>query len=64
MKEMNCNHCGKAFDEEMLFCPNCNTPTPKQKDLETAGTQNLFIRFFVILVVFCIIMMLWLPRDI
>lgn len=64
MKEMNCNHCGNTFDEEMRFCPYCNTPTPKQKDLETAGTQKNFIRFLVILVVFCIVMMLWLPRDI
>ena len=60
MKETNCNHCGKAFDEAMRYCPYCNTPTPKQKELET---QKKFIRYFLILIVFCIIMVLWLPRD-
>lgn len=64
MKETNCNHCGQAFDEEIRVCPCCKTPTPHQKDLETAKIQKKFIRFFVILVIFCIIMMLWLPRDI
>ena len=64
MKETNCNHCGRAFDEEMRFCPYCSTPMPKQKELEMAKTQKKFIRYFLILIVFCIIMVFWLPRDI
>ncbi len=64
MTETNCNHCGQAFDEEKRFCPYCNTPTPQQKDREAAETQKKFIRFLIVLAVFCIIMMLWLPRDI
>lgn len=63
MKDMHCNHCGRVIDEEMRFCPYCNTPTPKQKELETRETQKRFIRYFLILIIFCIIMVLWLPRD-
>ena len=64
MKEMTCNHCGRAFDEEQHFCPYCHNPTPQQKDRETAESQKKFLRFLVILVIFCIIMVFFLPRDI
>lgn len=63
MSEITCNHCGEHFDEEVRYCPYCSTPTPKQKDLDTAETQKKFIRYFVILVIFCIVMVLWLPRE-
>lgn len=53
-----------AFDADLSACPYCNTPTPGQQDPETTGTKKRFIRYFVILVIFCIFMILWLPRDI
>ena len=64
MKESTCKHCGMAFDADLSACPYCNTPTPGQQDPETTGTKKRFIRYFVILVIFCIFMILWLPRDI
>ena len=63
MKQAICNHCGMPFDEQLRSCPNCDTPTPRQKERETAGIQRKFIRYFLIIVVFCVIMMLWLPRE-
>lgn len=64
MKEATCNHCGMAFDAQLSTCPYCRTPTPRQADLEKSDTVRKFIRFFVILVIFCIVMVIWLPRVI
>ena len=63
-KQLSCNHCGTVFAEEARHCPNCDTPTPKQSELETAEIQKKFIRYFVIVMIICVIMVLWLPRDI
>jgi len=64
MSETRCNHCGETYDDALAACPYCNTPAPRQRDREAAGTQRRFIRFFLVLVVVCAILMLWWPREV
>jgi len=60
MSEFNCKHCGGKIGAEQSICEHCGIPLPpnyaKQK-------QRTFILWFVILVIFCIFMMIWLPPD-
>ncbi len=62
MSEIACSHCAKSFSEELGYCPHCKTPTVAQKEQNINAAQKKFIRYFIALVVFCIIMILWLPR--
>lgn len=63
MDEITCNHCGKTFDESHNYCPYCLTPTAAQQNTNFAAVKNKFFLVFLGLVVFCIVMILWLPRD-
>ena len=60
MNNLSCKHCGGDIQAEDTTCPNCGIPLPpnhaKQK-------QRNFVMWFVILVIFCLFMMLWLPPD-
>ncbi|BBB29502.1 conserved hypothetical protein [Neptunomonas japonica JAMM 1380] len=62
MSEISCSHCGKNFSDELNYCPHCRTPTAAQKERQINAAQKKFIRYFIALVVFCIIMIVWLPR--
>ena len=64
MKETTCRHCGYDFDDALPRCPYCDTPAPQHTDPDTEGRQKKFIAFFVVLVVFCLLMVFLLPRDI
>ncbi len=62
MSDITCSHCGKAFSEKLSFCPFCKTPTAAQKERQIKAVQKKFIRYFIALVIFCIVMIVWLPR--
>jgi len=64
MTQRTCHHCGYDFDDALPKCPNCETPAPQYNDPESAARQKKFIAFFVFLVVFCLLMVFVLPRDI
>ena len=54
-----CNHCGFDLSREQDKCPNCGTPLVQDNE---DGTTMRFIVWFVIVVVFCLAMILILPR--
>ncbi|WP_293267820.1 hypothetical protein, partial [Neptunomonas sp.] len=62
MSEITCSHCSKSFSDQRGYCPNCKTPTAAQKEKEVHAAQKKFIRYFIALVVFCGVMIFWLPR--
>ena len=65
MSETTCNHCGQTFDDQQSFCPRCHAPTPAQQEKEIAAHgKRKFILLFIALIIFCVIMIVWLPRDI
>ena len=63
MSEITCNHCGKSFDESHNYCPYCLSPTPAQQNANLAKVKRKYFLIFLGLVIFCIVMILWLPRD-
>ncbi len=60
MMNLKCNHCDGDVGESDKICPNCGIPLPP--NLATQR-QRKFLIFFVIVVVFCLFMMVWLPPD-
>lgn len=64
MTQSTCHHCGYDFDDALTKCPNCETPAPHHDDTDTAARSKRFVAFFVVLVIFCLLMVFMLPRDI
>ncbi len=62
MSDIICKHCGVIFEGQRLYCPECNAPTPEQKYLELIRKKKRFVWFFIVLVLFSLILMFWLPR--
>jgi len=60
MSQHNCKHCGGMVEAEQSICPNCGMPLPPN---HAQQKQRNFVLWFVILVLFCLFMMLWLPPD-
>lgn len=60
MKELSCKHCNGQINVGDKHCPHCGIPLPA--DLGKTP-QKTFIRWFIALVIFCIVMILWLPPD-
>jgi len=63
MTDIACKHCSRTFDEEKNYCPYCQTPTPAQQDKDFNAVKRKAILWIAGLAVFCIIMILWLPRE-
>lgn len=64
MNNITCKNCLHSFDEQQGYCPVCRTPTASQQQLSTNQAQRKFIYFFIGIVIFCIVMIAWLPRVI
>lgn len=59
---MKCEHCNHEFEDENLEledCPHCGEPL---LDDSTQDSIRRFKWYFVGIVVFCIVMMFYLPR--
>ncbi|PHS26142.1 MAG: DnrP protein [Methylophaga sp.] len=55
-----CNHCGQDVKAEDEICASCGIPLPPN---HADQRQRTFIRWFIVLVIFCVVVMLWLPPD-
>jgi predicted nucleic acid-binding Zn ribbon protein len=55
-----CNHCGRDVKAEDEVCANCGIPLPPN---HADQRQKTFIRWFIVLVIFCVFMMWWIPPD-
>ncbi|MCP4078253.1 MAG: hypothetical protein GY744_18965 [Gammaproteobacteria bacterium] len=62
MSDIRCHHCSQNYDEQLSHCPYCHAPSPTQQKKNLSGNSNNFIYFFIGLVIFCGIMIAWLPR--
>jgi len=53
-----CSHCGAPLDPAHTRCFHCGTPTP----LGQQETRRKFIIGLVVVIIFCAVMIVWLPR--
>lgn len=60
MPTLSCNHCSGQVAEGEKKCPHCGIPLPPDFGQES---QKRFKVFFVLLIVFCAVMIYWLPPD-
>jgi hypothetical protein len=60
MKTLTCKHCGHAITIEDTHCPKCGIPLPPNQGNHP---QRRFILWFIALVIFCAVMIFWLPPD-
>lgn len=60
MNRLQCKHCNGPISEDDERCPQCGIPLmPGQHK----ASSRRFILFFILLVIFCLFMMIWLPPD-
>ncbi len=57
---VQCRNCNTQVSEEDTRCPGCGIPLPPN---HAKRRQRRFLVMFILVVLFCIIMMLWLPPD-
>lgn len=58
----NCLYCQSANPDTGTDCLSCGMPLPAETDLSQARRERRFIWFCAALSVFCLAMMVWLPR--
>lgn len=55
-----CKHCGGELQLGDKTCHHCGIPLPENFG---RSPQRRFVLFFTGLVIFCIVVMIWLPPD-
>lgn len=60
MRVLSCKHCGGEVKAEQQVCPHCGIPLPPNHGIQK---QKSFIVWFILLLIFCFFMMIWLPPD-
>ncbi|HEC06101.1 zinc-ribbon domain-containing protein [Thiolapillus sp.] len=59
---VKCLYCGEKIPADSAHCPKCGAVSHFQERGYRAGVRGKFIFWFVVLVIVCAIMILWLPR--
>lgn len=62
MGSVQCLYCGQTMADTRADCPHCGAPSHFQKRGENPRRRRLFVALFVLLVLFCIVIAIWLPR--
>ena len=60
MSELSCKHCGGDVEKGNKTCPNCGIPLPPNLG---KYPRLRFVIFFIGVVIFCAVMIYWLPRN-
>jgi uncharacterized membrane protein YvbJ len=60
MRDLTCKHCGGVVNAGDKNCPHCGIPLPPDFDKDP---RRKFVLFFIALIVFCALLIIWLPRD-
>ncbi len=60
MKDLVCEHCGGKVETGEKTCSHCGMPLPPNLG---KNPQRKFKLFFIALIIFCVVMILWLPPD-
>ncbi|PHS29664.1 MAG: protein DnrP [Methylophaga sp.] len=55
-----CSHCGRAVKADDVSCSNCGIPLPPH---HANQRQRTFVYWFIALVIFCFVIMFWLPPN-
>jgi predicted nucleic acid-binding Zn ribbon protein len=58
-QQVKCFYCGKNIPDNVSECPHCHSPSHFQK---TDFSRKRFVIFFILTVIFCAVMIIWLPR--
>ncbi len=58
--QLHCKHCGGIVKAGNKKCPHCGIPLPPDLGKHP---QRKFILFFIAVVIFCIVMIIWLPPN-
>ncbi len=58
----NCLYCQTDNPDTTLDCQSCGMPLPAEAYVHQERREQRFIWFCALLTVFCIVMMVWLPR--
>ena len=64
MSQVQCRHCGHYIAPDLESCPYCAAEAPAGIDGEREGSLRRFRLFYVLLFIFCLWMILYLPRAI
>jgi len=59
-QQESCKHCGGSITIDQTVCPHCGIPLKAGK---RRHPQRRFLMFFAALVVFCLLLIYWLPPD-
>lgn len=62
MKDIICSHCGKTMPGSYTRCPGCGAVIENQQQLGLNSVQKRFVTGFLLLILFCFVLALWLPR--
>jgi len=60
MNELICKHCGSKVESDEENCLHCGMPLPPEPE---KTPQQKFTLLFIVLVIICVIMVFWLPRE-
>ena len=60
MDKPTCNHCGGIIQANDRVCPSCHIPLSTN---QASAPQRKFKLFFIVVVIFCFILMYYLPPD-
>ncbi len=60
--QVNCLYCGKRIPADTSHCPHCGAVSHFQEKGYRAGVRKRFVIWFIVLVIFCGLMIVWLPR--
>lgn len=60
MNQLICKHCGGRVETGEESCTHCGMPLPPDPG---KTPQQKFTLVFIALVIICIVMILWLPRE-
>ena len=61
MTTHTCLYCQRPQPEQAIACGDCGMPLPTDKPQQRR--QRRFLWFCIALALFCLVMMLWLPRS-
>lgn len=58
-----CLYCQASNPDSQACCSNCSMPLPNSVQPVLQRKQRRFLWFCIALGLFCLLMMLWLPRG-
>jgi predicted nucleic acid-binding Zn ribbon protein len=60
MRDLVCKHCGGSIEAGDKKCAHCGMPLPPDF---AKSPQKKFTLYFIVLVIFCALVIIWLPPN-